>query len=129
MAKTIEDLILAVIDAPRPENLAELKKAVDAKADADTASQMEMLWEEWESRKLSSPEAKFIFDIAKSSVPAQPFFRKALISAVKAVLPPYIAQAPVIKATGVRDESKTPAEIADRVYNMMLDDRGEEYRL
>ncbi len=119
MAKTIEDLILAVIDAPRPENLTELKKAVDAKADADTASQMEMLWEEWESRKLSSPEAKFIFDIAKSSVPAQPFFRKALISAVKAVLPPYIAQAPVIKATGVRDESKTPAEIADRVERLL----------
>ena len=32
MAKDMEELILAVIDVPRPENLAELKKAVEANA-------------------------------------------------------------------------------------------------
>ncbi len=119
MAKDIEELMLAVIDAPRPENLAELKKAVEAKPDADNAAQMEMLWEEWESRKLSIPEAKFILEIAKSGIPAQPFFRKNLINAVKTLLPPYIAQAPVIKAVGVRDESKTPAEVAARVERLL----------
>ena len=119
MAKDMEELIIAAIDTPRPENLAEVKKAVEAKADADSAEQLEMLWEEWENRKISTPEAKFILEIAKTGVPGKPFFRKALINAVKVLLPPYIAQAPVVKATGVRDESKTPAEIAARVERLL----------
>ena len=35
MAKDIEELMLAVIDAPRPENLAELKKAVEYYGERD----------------------------------------------------------------------------------------------
>jgi len=119
MAKDIEELMLAVIDAPRPENLEALKKAVSAAPDAATADQLEMLWEEWENRKLSAPEAKYIMEIAKCGVPGKPYFRKALINAVKVLLPPYIAQAPVVKATGVRDENKTPAQIAGRVERLL----------
>lgn len=115
----IEDLMLAVIDAPKPENLEALKSAVAAKADAETAEQLETLWEEWESRKLSAPEAKYILAIAALGVPNKPFFRKMLINAVKVLLPPFIAQAPVVKATGVRDENKTPAEIAGRVEKLL----------
>ncbi len=119
MAKDIEDLMLAVIDAPRPENLDALKTAVAAKADADCAEKLEMLWEEWESRKLSTAEAKYVLAIAALGVPAKPFFRKTMINAVKTLLPPFIAQAPVVKATGVRDENKTPAEIAARVEKLL----------
>ncbi|MBR7121149.1 MAG: GreA/GreB family elongation factor [Lentisphaeria bacterium] len=119
MAKDMEELILAVIDVPRPENLAELKKAVEANAGEGSAEQLEMLWEEWENRKLSAPEAKYILEIAKTGIPGKPFFRKALINAVKVLLPPYIAQAPVVKAAGVRDENKTPAEIAARVERLL----------
>ena len=119
MAKDIEELMLAVIDVPRPENLEALKKAVSAAPDAATADQLEMLWEEWENRKLSATEAKYIMEIAKCGVPGKPYFRKALINAVKVLLPPYIAQAPVVKATGVRDENKTPAQIAGRVERLL----------
>ena len=119
MSADFEELMLAVIDAPRPENLTALKNAVAGNASEDTAGQLEMLWEEWENRKLYTPEAKFIMDIAKTGVPAKPFFRKALINAVKVLLPPYIAQAPVIKATGVRDDNKSTAEIAGRVERLL----------
>ena len=119
MAKDIEDLILAVIDAPRPENLDALKTAIAGKADADSAEKLEMLWEEWENRKLSSAEAKYVLNIAASGVPSKPYFRKAMINAVKTLLPPFIAQAPVVKATGVRDENKTPAEVAARVEKLL----------
>ena len=119
MAKDIEELMLAVIDAPKPDNLEALKKAVAGQPDEKCAGELEMLWEEWENRKISTPEAKFIMDIAKSGVPGKPFFRKALINAVKVLLPPYIAQAPVVKAAGVRDDSKTPAEIAARVERLL----------
>lgn len=119
MAKDIEELMLAVIDTPRPENLDELKKAVSAAPDS-AADQLEMLWEEWETRKLSVPEAKYILEIAKLGVPSKPFFRKVLINAVKTLLPPFIAQAPVVKATGVRDEAKTPREIAGRVERLLV---------
>ncbi|MBE6376196.1 MAG: GreA/GreB family elongation factor [Lentisphaeria bacterium] len=119
MAKDIEELMLAVIDAPKPDNLEALKKAVAGQPDENCAGELEMLWEEWENRKISTPEAKFIMDIAKSGVPGKPFFRKALINAVKVLLPPYIAQAPVVKAAGVRDDSKTPAEIAARVERLL----------
>ena len=37
MAKDIEDLMLAVIDSPKPEKLEALKSAVAAKADEETA--------------------------------------------------------------------------------------------
>lgn len=119
MAKDIEELMLAVIDAPRPENLEALKSAVAAKADADSAEKLEMLWEEWENRKLSPAEAKFILALAATGIPNKPYLRKALISAVKALLPPFMAQAPVVKASGVRDESKTPAEIAARMERLL----------
>ena len=119
MAENIEDLMLRVIDAPKPENLEALKKAVAANADGECAEQLEMLWEEWENRKLSTPEAKYILDIAKTGIPGKPFFRKALISAVKTLLPPYIAQAPVVKAAGVRDDNKSPREIAERVERLL----------
>ena len=119
MAVNMEDLILAVIDNVRPENLAALQAAVAANANDDCAEQLEMLWEEWENRKLSAPEAKFIMDIAKCGIPGKPFFRKSLINAVKLLLPPYIAQAPVVKATGVRDEKQTPAEIAGKIERLL----------
>ena len=119
MAKDIEELMLAVIDAPRPENLEALKNAVSAKADADTAEQLEMLWEEWENRNLSMPEAKYILALAATGLPGKPFFRKALINAVKTLLPTFIAKAPVVKASGVRDENKSPAEIAARVERLL----------
>ena len=119
MAKDIEDLILAVIDAPRPENLDALKTAIAGKADADSAEKLEMLWEEWENRKLSTAEAKYVLNIAAIGVPSKPYFRKAMINAVKTLLPPFIAQAPVVKATGVRDENKTPAEVAARVEKLL----------
>lgn len=119
MSANLEELMLAVIDSPRPENLENLKKAVEKDHSANAAGELEMLWEEWENRKLSAPEAKFILDIAKTGIPAQPFFRKALISAAKVLLPPYIAQAPVVKASGVRDENKTPAEIAARLERLL----------
>ncbi|MBE6355885.1 MAG: hypothetical protein E7058_02075 [Lentisphaerae bacterium] len=118
MSADLEELMLAVIDAPRPENLEKLKTAVAADP-GNAAEQLEMLWEEWENRKLSAPEAKYVLEIAKCGVPAKPFFRKALINAVKVLLPPFIAQAPVVKATGVRDESKTPAEVASRVERLL----------
>ena len=119
MAENIEDLMLRVIDVPKPENLEALKKAVAANADGECAEQLEMLWEEWENRKLSAPEAKYILDIAKTGIPGKPFFRKILVSAVKTLLPPYIAQAPVVKAAGVRDDSKSPREIAERVERLL----------
>ena len=62
----LEELMLAVIDAPRPERLTALKDALAAMkgniSDSD-ADQLEMLWEEWENRKLSAPESKFIMEI------------------------------------------------------------------
>lgn len=118
----LEDLLLAVIDAPRPEKLTALKDAVAAMkgnvSDSD-ADQMEMLWEEWENRKLSVPESKFILEISALNVPNRPYFRKLMIAAVKVLLPPYIAQAPVVKASGVRDDSLAPAEVAARVERLL----------
>ena len=118
----IEELLLGVIDAPRPERLNGLTDALkNAGKDAlpEAAEQMEMLWEEWENRKLSVPEAKFIMNIAALGLPDQPGFRKMMISAVKVLLPPYIAQAPVIKATGVRNDKAAPAEIAARLERLL----------
>ena len=117
----LEDMLLAIIDSPRPEKLAALKDALAQAGtitDAD-AEQLEMLWEEWENRKISAPEAKFIMEIAALGVPNKPFFRKNMISAVKVLLPPYIAQAPVVKATGVRDDKMAPAEVAARVARLL----------
>ncbi|MBE6399634.1 MAG: hypothetical protein E7041_05780 [Lentisphaerae bacterium] len=117
----LEDLMLAIIDAPRPEKLAALKDAL-VKAGTitdDDAEQMEMLWEEWENRKISVPEAKFVLEIAALGVPNKPFLRKNMINAVKALLPPYIAQAPVVKATGVRDDKMAPAEVSARVTRLL----------
>ncbi|MBQ4329330.1 MAG: GreA/GreB family elongation factor [Lentisphaeria bacterium] len=115
----IEDLMLAVIDSPKPEKLEALKSAVAAKADEETAGHLETLWEEWESRKLSPAEAKYVLAIAALGVPGKPYFRKMLVNAVKTLLPPFIAQAPVVKAVGVRDEAKTPAEIAGRFEKLL----------
>ncbi|MCI5778943.1 MAG: GreA/GreB family elongation factor [Lentisphaeria bacterium] len=115
----LEDLILAVIEAPRPERLAALKGALTGAADADAADRMEMLWEEWENRRLSAPEAKFVLEIAALGMPNRPYFRKMLIAAVKQSLPPYLAQAPVVKATGVRDENLPPAEVAARMERLL----------
>ena len=113
-----EELMLAVIDAPTPANLEKLQTAVAADP-GSAADELEMLWEEWENRKLSTPEAKYVMSIAKCGVASKPVFRKVLINAVKVLLPPFIAQAPVIKATGVRDENRTPAEIAKRVERLL----------
>ena len=118
----IEELLLGVIDAPRPERLNGLTDALkNAPKDAlpDASEQMDMLWEEWENRKLSVPEAKFIMEIAAIGLPDSPGFRKMMISAVKVLLPPYIAQAPVIKATGVRNDKAVPSEIAARVERLL----------
>ena len=119
--KVLEDMLLAIIDAPRPEKLAALKDALakEGNISDDTAEQLEMLWEEWENRKISAPEAKFILEIAALGVPNKPFFRKNMINAVKVLLPPYIAQAPVVKATGVRDDKMAPAEVAARVERLL----------
>ena len=69
--KVLEDMLLAIIDAPRPEKLAALKDALakEGNISDDTAEQLEMLWEEWENRKISAPEAKFILEIAALGVP------------------------------------------------------------
>lgn len=119
MATNLEDAILAVIDKPSPESLSALKQTVAASPSGETAEQLEMLWEEWENRKLSVPEAKFILEIAALGVPNQPYLRKMMIAAVKTILPPFISQAPVIKASGVRDDARTPADIAARVERLI----------
>ena len=114
-----EDLVLAVIDAPRPERLTALKTALAANKGAEAAEAMEMLWEEWDKRRLSTPEGKFIMDVAALGMPNRPYFRKLMIAAVKVLLPPYLAQAPVIKASGVRDENMAPSAVAARVERLL----------
>ena len=114
-----EDLVLAVIDAPRPERLAALKDALAANKGPEAAEAMEMLWEEWEKRRLSAPEGKFVMEVAALGMPNRPYFRKQMIAAVKVLLPPFLAQAPVIKASGVRDENMAPAAVAARVERLL----------
>ena len=77
-----EDLVLAVIDAPRPERLTALKAALAANKGPEAAEAMEMLWEEWDKRRLSAPEGKFIMEVAALGMPNRPYFRKLMIAAV-----------------------------------------------
>ena len=117
-----EELLLNVMDSPRPEALTAIKDIIakGGKSDAEAAgAKLEDLWEDWSARALSLPQAKFALEMASLGLPGKQFFRKILIAAVKVLLPPFLNHAPVIKATGVRDENLSCAEIAERVTRLL----------
>ena len=113
----LDELMLAVMEVPRQDQLDQLKSfiaAVGKPVPEEIADRMETLWEEWNKRTMNTVAARFVLDIALLNVPGRNFFRKALVQAVKVLLPPYLNHAPVVKAIGVRNENAQPSDIAMR---------------
>ena len=113
----LEELMLAVMESPRQEQLEALKTFIAAAGKPvpeEIADRLETLWEEWNKHALSANAARFVMDIALLGVPGRVFFRKVIIMAVKVLLPPYLNHAPVVKAIGVRNELAQPGDIALR---------------
>ena len=113
----LDELMLAVMEVPRQDQLDQLKSfiaAVGKPVPEEISGRMETLWEEWNKRTMNTVAARFVLDIALLNVPGQNFFRKALVQAVKVLLPPYLNHAPVVKAIGVRNENAQPSDIAMR---------------
>ena len=113
----LDELMLAVMEVPRQDQLDLLKSfiaAVGKPVPEEISDRMETLWEEWNKRTMNTIAARFVLDIALLNVPGRNFFRKALIQAVKVLLPPYLNHAPVVKAIGVRNENAQPSDIAMR---------------
>ena len=108
----LDELMLAVMEVPRQDQLDQLKSfiaAVGKPVPEEIADRMETLWEEWNKRTMNTVAARFVLDIALLNVPGRNFFRKALVQAVKVLLPPYLNHAPVVKAIGVRNENAQPS--------------------
>lgn len=113
----LDELVLAVMESPRQDRFNALKEFIAAAGKPvpeAVADRLETLWEEWSSGSLAVESARFVMAVALSGIPGTPFFRKALIQAVKVLLPPYLNHAPVIKALGVRSDAAQPADIALR---------------
>ena len=111
----LEELMLAVMEAPKQDQLEALKTFIAAAGKpfpAEIAERMETLWEEWNNHALNAVTARFVMDIALLGVPGSNFFRKVIVQAVKVLLPPYLNHAPVVKAIGVRNENAQPSDIA-----------------
>ena len=109
----LEELMLAVMEAPKQDQLEALKTFIAAAGKpfpAEIAERMETLWEEWNNHALNAVTARFVMDIALLGVPGSNFFRKVIVQAVKVLLPPYLNHAPVVKAIGVRNENAQPSE-------------------
>ena len=117
-----EEQLLKVMTAPAKESCAEILTALGSCGNpvpAEVADKMEELWEEWCGQTMTTVMAKMVMDTAALPMPERPFFRKAMIAAVKVLLPPYLNHAPVVKATGVRDENLTATEISTRVNRLL----------
>ena len=117
-----DELLLSVMDSPRPELLNELKEKIASAGNPlpeEIADHLETLWEEWNGQAMSVPVARFLFDVAQLAVPETSFFRKALIAALKVLLPPFLNHAPIVKATGVRDENVPAREAALRFSRLI----------
>ena len=113
----LDELMLAVMEVPRQDQLDQLKSfiaAVGKPVPEEISERMETLWEEWSKRTVNTIAARFVLDIALLNLPGRNFFRKALVQAVKVLLPPYLNHAPVVKAIGVRNENAQPSDIAMR---------------
>ena len=96
----LDELMLAVMEAPKTDQLEALKtfiSAVGKPVPEEIADGLETLWEEWNKHPLSAAAARFVMDIALLNVPGRGFFRKVIIQAVKVLLPPYLNHAPVVK--------------------------------
>ena len=118
----LDELMLAVMENPRQEQLNTLKEFIAAAGKPvpeELAERMETLWEDWSAASVSAPMAHFAMDAALLGVPGKNFFRKVLTSAVKTLLPPYLNHAPVVKALGVRNEQAQPGEIAQRFARLI----------
>ena len=123
----LDELMLAVMEVPRQDQLDQLKSfiaAVGKPVPEEIPDRMETLWEEWNKRTMNTVAARFVLDIALLNVPGRNFFRKALVQAVKVLLPPYLNHAPVVKAIGVRNENAQPSDIAMRFTRLTAIENG-----
>ena len=117
-----EEELLKVMTTPAKDSCSGILSALSSCGNpipAEVADKMEDLWEEWCGQTMTTVMAKMVMDVAALPMPERPFFRKAMIAAVKVLLPPYLNHAPVVKATGVRDESLTATEISARVNRLL----------
>lgn len=118
----LDELMLAVMESPRQDQLNALKDflaAIGRPVPEEVAEHLESLWEDWSAATLSAPMARFALDTALLCIPGKVFFRKVLTQAVKVLLPPYLNHAPVIKAVGVRNEQTQTNDIALRFARLL----------
>ena len=97
------------------ENLRECNANQDMSVFADSLA---LLWEGF-AEEPSFEQATFCLEVARLRVPDSTLFRQVLTTAIKTVLPPYLAKAGVLRALGLRDSSVAPAEVARRVDRLL----------
>ena len=85
---------------------------------SELADQFQLLWENFpEEPELE--QAQFCLEAAKLRIPDSAVFRQVLAAAIKAVLPPYLCKAGVLRAVGLRDSAVHPNEVMRRIERLM----------
>ncbi len=97
------------------EHMRELNANQDLNAFSDS---LLLLWEGF-AEEPTFEQAGFCLEMARLRVPDSAIFRQVLAVAVKAVLPPYLCKAGVVRALGLRDNNVPPGEVARRVDRLM----------
>jgi len=115
-----EELLLSAAEAPNIKICTELLKELKTAGNplpAAIAGRLELLWENWGS-SLSVEQSDFTVDVAALGGEENAVFRKVFSTAVKHLLPPYLAHPPVLKALGLRDEKRPAVEVAARLRRL-----------
>ena len=117
---TTEDLLLKAAEDCSLANLNALLKNLTEVNGGDLnsfASSLQIFWESFPEEP-DFEQAKFCLEAAKLRIPDSSVFRQVLNSAVKAILPPYLAKLGVLRALGLRDNSVHPNEIIRRIERL-----------
>lgn len=112
-----DELIMTAAEGPNAKNLDALLqflRKIEGGTGAETAKQLNLLWENFAAGGMDAAKANFCLEIAALAIPGGIEFRAALSDAVKFLLPPYLGHPPFLRALGVRDDSTPPNEIVWR---------------
>ncbi len=117
----LEDLFLAAADDNSGKYLSqlvqELKKCSDLSA-PEVAPHLEFLLETW-GDNLEGHRAEFCLAVAEMKAADTPLFRRALVTSIKNLLPPFLNKSSFFRALGARDQVVPLPEVAKRCRKLL----------
>jgi len=122
----LDDLIVQVAEHATTRNLetiiSTLKNAKGG-VSPETAEKLEVIWSSWNDEndeiELEPEQCAFVIETAALGFANSPIFRKVLIAAIRATLPPYLNRVAVVRALGLRDDALPPNEIIRRFRKLL----------